>query len=143
MWSLPMSSTKPANKINVHPLRLSGKTSRACLATAPTPLAACWAHWPAKAVHSNRQGQNGRTQVTCLAPNAVSPGVCSTLNISGSPNVANACFLWQVVETTSIPPKYFLSAKACTGILRRITRRGKTLPALLEHALHHQVTMLD
>ncbi len=138
-----MSSIKLAKKTNVRPQQSSGKTFPVCSATAPTPLAACWAHWPEKAVLSNRQGKNGRMQVTCLAPSAASPGACSTLNISVSPNVANACFLWQVVETTSIQPKYFLSVTACTGILRRITRRGKTLPVLLEQALRHQATMLE
>ena len=52
-------------------------------------------------------GQNGRTQVVCLGPGAASPGACSMLNISASPNGAVACFLWQVVEVASIPPRYF------------------------------------
>ncbi len=62
-------------------------------------------------------------------------------NISASPNAGVACFLWQVVETTLIPSRYFLSQKACTGILRRATRRGKTLPPLLHLALLQQATM--
>lgn len=33
------------------------------------------------------------------------------------------------------PPKYFLSARACEGILRRAETRGKTLPPLLKAAL--------
>jgi len=45
------------------------------------------------------------------------------------------------VETTSIPSKYFLSAKACAGILVRATRRGKKLPALLGLALRQQAAM--
>ncbi len=44
---------------------------------------------------------------------------------------------------TSIPPKYFLSATACSGILRRALRRGKTLPALLDLALRQQAAMQD
>jgi hypothetical protein len=32
-------------------------------------------------------------------------------------------------------PRYFLSAKAATGILRRASRRGRTLPQPLEEAL--------
>lgn len=107
MWSLPMPSTKPGSNPTGRPQRSSLKTSRASLATAPTPLAACWAHLPANAMHSSRQGKNGRTQVTCMVPSVASRGGCSTLNISVSPNAANACFLSQVVVTTSIPPKYF------------------------------------
>lgn len=83
----------------------------------------------------NRQGKNGRTRVMCLVRVVVSPGASWTLNFSASPNDAVGCFLWQVVERTWIPPRYFLSAKACAGILRRATRRGKALPAQLEQAL--------
>jgi hypothetical protein len=34
-----------------------------------------------------------------------------------------------------VPTRYYLSAKACEGILRRATRRGKNLPARLQQAL--------
>jgi len=51
--------------------------------------------------------------------------------------------LWQVVETTSIPPKYFLSAKASAGLLRRARRCGKPIPARLEHTLRQQAGMAD
>ena len=40
-----------------------------------------------------------------------------------------------VLETGPIPQKYYLSQKACAGILRRAARRGKKLPELLEAAL--------
>ena len=102
-----------------------------------------WAHWPEKAVRSSRQGKNGRTLVVCLDPAAASPGACSMLNISVSPNAASVCFLWQVVEMTSIPQKYFLSAQACSGILVRAARRGKKLPALLNLVLTQQTDMQD
>jgi len=88
-------------------------------------------------------GIGGRTLVVCLDPAAASPGACSTLNISVSPNAASACFLWQVVEMTSIPQKYFLSAQACSGILVRAARRGKKLPALLDLVLTQQADMQD
>ncbi|TSE38096.1 hypothetical protein Tfont_00358 [Tepidimonas fonticaldi] len=65
------------------------------------------------------------------------------LNISVSPNAASVCFLWQVVEMTSIPQKYFLSAQACSGILVRAARRGKKLPALLNLVLTQQTDMQD
>ena len=88
-------------------------------------------------------GENGRTLVVCLDPAAASPGACSTLNISVSPNAASVCFLWQVVEMVSIPPKYFLSAQACSGILVRAARRGKKLPALLDRVLTQQAHAQD
>lgn len=34
-----------------------------------------------------------------------------------------------------VPQKYYLSAKAARGILRRAEKRGKELPKLLEHSL--------
>ena len=36
------------------------------------------------------------------------------------------------------PPRYFLSEKACQGVLNRSQRRGKTLPEVLKKALENQ-----
>jgi hypothetical protein len=36
------------------------------------------------------------------------------------------------------PEKYYLSSKACDGILRRANKRGKTLPEPLQKALEDQ-----
>ena len=51
-----------------------------------------------------------------------------------------------VVESTlsaileaNVPEKYYLSAKACMGILRRAERRGKQLPEMLRVALEQQI----
>ena len=38
-------------------------------------------------------------------------------------------------QPTDVASKYFLSAKAAEGILRRANRRGKTLPEQLQQAL--------
>ncbi len=43
--------------------------------------------------------------------------------------------LSDVLETGPLPPRYSLSAKACSGILRRAERRGKALPPMLKAAL--------
>lgn len=43
--------------------------------------------------------------------------------------------LSETLETGPIPSKYYLSPKACAGILRRAEKRGKTLPLQLAHAL--------
>ena len=37
-----------------------------------------------------------------------------------------------------VPQKYYLSQKACLGILRRASERGKKLPDVLELALKKQ-----
>ena len=42
--------------------------------------------------------------------------------------------LSQILEV-NVPQKYFLSARACQGILIRASRRGKKLPDLLQMAL--------
>lgn len=57
-----------------------------------------------------------------------------TLNIGESPSVANESLLSQILEV-DVPLKYFLSARACRGILTRALRCGKALPDLLKTAL--------
>lgn len=47
--------------------------------------------------------------------------------------------LSQVLETGPVHPRYFLSAKACEGILRRAAKRGKDLPPALKDALESVV----
>ena len=51
------------------------------------------------------------------------------------PKDEGVCSLSDVLETGEVPQRYFLSAKACKGILRRAEKRGKTLPPQLAHAL--------
>ena len=43
--------------------------------------------------------------------------------------------LSDVLETGAVPQRYYLSAKACQGILRRAEKRGKALPPSLAAAL--------
>ena len=57
-----------------------------------------------------------------------------TLNIGEFPNVARESLLSQILED-NVPQKYYLSARACQGILTRASRRGKALPELLKTAL--------
>ena len=52
-----------------------------------------------------------------------------------SPNDEGVCSLSDVLETGEVPQRYFLSAKACQGILRRSEKRGKELPSNLKQAL--------
>lgn len=61
-------------------------------------------------------------------------GDFSTLNISESPNAVAACSLSGALEA-HVHPRYFLSAEAMGGILRRAERRGRTLPPQLRGAL--------
>lgn len=69
-----------------------------------------------------------------------SPGGCLTLNGSASPNAGSVCSLSAVlVPTLDVPEKYYLSARACRGILSRSERRGRPLPAPLKAALEDVV----
>jgi hypothetical protein len=43
--------------------------------------------------------------------------------------------LSEILETGELPQRYYLSAKACKGILRRAEKRGKELPPALARAL--------
>jgi hypothetical protein len=65
----------------------------------------------------------------------VAPGECWTLSSSECPSDAVASSLSDILETGGVPQRYFLSAKACAGILRRAAKRGKQLPAILFAAL--------
>lgn len=56
------------------------------------------------------------------------------LNTGESPSVESESLLSQILEV-NVPQKYYLSAKACQGILIRASRRGKALLDLLKTAL--------
>ena len=53
------------------------------------------------------------------------------------PSEERASRLSEILEDTPLP-KYYLSARACRGILDRAKRRGKALPEVLEKALRAQ-----
>ena len=65
------------------------------------------------------------------------PGESLTRNTGESPREENASTLSQIL-TANVPEKYYLSQKACRGILRRASARGKELPPLLKVALERQ-----
>jgi hypothetical protein len=58
-----------------------------------------------------------------------------TLSSSEFHSAAVACSLSDILETGDVPRRFYLSATACRGILRRADKRGKTLPAPLQAAL--------
>jgi hypothetical protein len=79
----------------------------------------------------------GQTRVWLLGQKGRRPGASSTRNFSASPSGDDVCLssLHEVLETGIVHPRYFLSAKACSGILRRAAKRGKELPGQLQAAL--------
>jgi len=68
-----------------------------------------------------------------------SPGLYWTASGSEYRNGADVCSLSGILEE-SPDPKYSLSARACTGILRRAEKRGKALPKRLATALRAVVS---
>ena len=68
-------------------------------------------------------------------------GGASTLNTGVSPKDAKGSSLSQILQADP-PLKYYLSPKACLGILRRAFERGKELPKKLERALKIQAGLM-
>lgn len=64
-------------------------------------------------------------------------GVYSMHSFGECPNDGVESHLSQILEATP-HPKYYLSARACLGILNRAARRGKDLPEALKKALEAQ-----
>ena len=95
-------------------------------------------------------GSQSRMPLMCLSlirENGPTPDSCSmrwggcqllgdymTRNFGVSPSVVKESRLSQILED-SAPEKYYLSPKACKGILTRAERRGKELPPELKAAL--------
>ena len=68
------------------------------------------------------------------------PGVSMTLNFGEFPSAARESTLSQILEANA-QEKYYLSAKACAGILRRAEKRGKELPPMLKEALEEVIAL--
>lgn len=68
-------------------------------------------------------------------------GGYSTRNSSAWPKDASVCTLSDALETSNVPAKYYLSPRACDGIIRRAEKRGKSLPPELEAALRAQASL--
>ena len=60
-----------------------------------------------------------------------------TLNTGASPSEEAGSTLSEIL-LADVPEKYYLSPKACLGILRRASVRGKELPEVLRKALERQ-----
>lgn len=82
----------------------------------------------------NLQTKNGGQAAASWEIGGALLGVYSMHSFGESPSVAVESRLSQILEDKP-HPKYFLSAKACAGILRRAERRGKELPEQLKAVL--------
>ncbi len=69
-------------------------------------------------------------------------GACWMHSTSESPNVAVGSSLSDILEPR-VQPKFYLSPRACRGILRRAEKRGRELPEALRRALTAVATTED
>ena len=102
------------------------------------PSAASWGEWLEQIPNSFQQeGSDGLTQVWLLDPSEPPRGESLMPNIWAWPNEEDVSLslLSEVLETGHVPQRYFLSPKACLGIIRRAERRGKSLPIELRKVL--------
>ena len=61
-------------------------------------------------------------------------GECWIHNFGAAPKDVEESFLSEILQE-GVPEKYYLSARACQGILNRASKRGKELPEVLRIAL--------
>lgn len=71
----------------------------------------------------------------------LSAGVCLTAKISESPSRAKESTLLGVIETSTVPEKYFLKPNAAKGMLRRANQMGRPLFLHLRRALEKMMEM--
>ena len=82
--------------------------------------------------------ENGEPQDVSWETDSQLLGEFSMRSFGECPRDGVESHLSQILEDTP-HPKYYLSAKACRGILRRAERRGKALPETLRTALESQI----
>lgn len=107
------------------------ETSRAFWATSAASRSAC------------QQGGGKRPASSPVSETLTDSSIaCWTLNMcehadseGRCPSDGAVCSLSDILETGDVPPQYYLTARACLGILRRAGKRGKDMPQLLRRAL--------
>lgn len=70
------------------------------------------------------------------------PGEYWTRNTGECPSAVVESTLSQILADT-VPLKYYLTARACRGVLAQAERRGKPLPSMLEEVLRWQADHYD
>lgn len=97
-----------------------------CLKKSQTPIFQCL------------QVANGQPQEWLEGGRLTPLGESLMLNIGEYPSVENESTLSEILED-NVPEKYYLSPKACLGILRRAKNKGRKLPDNLRIALERKV----
>ena len=97
-----------------------------CLKKSQTPIFQCL------------QVANGQPQEWLEGERLTPLGESLMLNIGEYPSVENESTLSEILED-NVPEKYYLSPKACLGILRRAKNKGRKLPDNLRIVLEQKV----
>lgn len=115
-------------------------------ATEAKILEPCWRSLSASnsqtLLYLDLREENGRKREQSLETAGAWHGEPSTLNIGECPSVAVESRLSWILEARALE-KYYLSAKACQGILTRASRRGKALQEILRTALLDMIEWWD
>ena len=128
---------------DIAPLGYVGRMSPASFqATEDETLQAFWDYSADGGSKSPQEDGKTREMSKGTRAHTASHGACLTLNMSEwtaipaqFPNDDGVCSLSDILETGAVPQRYYLSARACRGILRRAEKRGKSLPPSLAAAL--------
>lgn len=122
-------------------LSLFGKTSQEHSVPMEEKISEpCWKNLPAwnnqtlQFLDLRVGGADGAKQEQSPETDGLWLGDSLMLNIGESPKEESVSLLSQILEV-NVPQKYYLSARACQGILTRASRRGKPLQEVLRQAL--------
>lgn len=92
-----------------------------------------------KTSRGRSRARTGRLSSCCsgrwMNSGTVWHGECWTRSFSAYPKDASVSTLSACLEAPPVPAKYYLSPKACLGMLRRAEKRGRPLPTRLRAAL--------
>lgn len=108
-------------KTSEQSLKLSGKSARETIAFLDMRK-------------TNKDGKNGRTPDLSWEIIPLSLGEDLMHKVGEFPKDASVSSLSSILEV-NVPDRYYLSVRACEGILRRSEQRGKQLDPLLKQAL--------
>lgn len=116
-------------KISEQSSKLSGKSARETIAFLDMRK-------------TSEGGKSGLTQVSSWEIIPLSLGEDLTLRVGEFPKGASVSSLSSILEV-NVPDRYFLSVRACEGILRRSEERGKPLDPLLKQALLNTIIFMQ
>lgn len=133
-----------------------------CATDGKYPRWICWENVPGSYSSNKGKDSNPFSKRSSVSPNRMPRCLClkrhdgptptftwetdgalrtalSMRNTGEFPSEDAASTLSQILQV-KVPEKYYLSQKACLGILRRASARGKELPAVLKAALERQAS---